>query len=406
MELSENNKSNSKNSILSDKNSKVLETPDYLERLDNYYKLKNTYESKYKDQKNSILKNDDISLKQKRDKIMKIKRKCVNCNRPVGSNFKNDEYMLYASCGDKVNPCDLNIKINRGLFVSLDEMINAFQEGVDDNKENIIKTKLNLLFNFKKESEIIEDFNKLKTELTDDLEALMEYKSNLIDIIENLEHKALIASKMEIKYEKISFIKDMISKFNETGEIQLIHDVVNLYVSEMTDLISSINKLKYKRYMVEQVDSERNVIYKLIKNTYTINDLLISFEQPKIEEFTIGKKAKVDEIQKTDDTMDSLDLSKLERVDMDILPSDSEIDDKSKPLKLILTDNKLFIGNNQIADKYDYEANKKLKEELEGITVLQANNNGYKFEMLYINSKTPVLFAVDVDNQKIYNVDL
>ena len=200
------------NSTLSNKSEspKVIqdsETPEYLDKLNEYYRLKNIYESSYKDKKNSILKDPSLNIKQKKTAILKIKKTCISCKRPVTTIFQSKDNFLYALCGDKANPCMLNIKINRGFFVKLSQLINVFQEGVDENKIKIIRSKLDLLFNFKTENDIISLFNEIKNELNNDLEALLEYKTSYIQLTENIDNKSLIDSKMTIMYEKIDLIK-------------------------------------------------------------------------------------------------------------------------------------------------------------------------------------------------------
>jgi hypothetical protein len=374
------------------------ETPEYLDKLNEYYRLKNMYESSYKDKKNSILKDPSLNIKQKKTAILKIKRTCISCKRPVTTIFQSKDNFLYALCGDKANPCLLNIKINRGLFVKLSELINAFQEGVDENKILIIRSKLDLLFNFKTENDIISIFNEIKTELNNDLEALLEYKTSYIQLTENIDNKSLIDSKMTIMYEKIDLIKETMKQFNETGEIQLIKDLLQIYSDELLPLINTLNKLKYKYYALEQKTNNNNEnFYHLYKKKYTLQELLVPFDIPKIDSFQIGEKTK--EIISSDK---SLDLSKLDSKTP--ILEEPDVEEQTPTFKL--EGNKLMFGNKMIANKMDFETNKSLLESQEEISPVMAHNKGYKFEMLYTRPSHPVLFAIDPDNGNIYVVDV
>jgi hypothetical protein len=138
---------------------------EFLERLDEYYRLKNKYDTVIKEKKNSILKDDNLSMKQKREKYKLLKFRCINCERNVNTNFNINDGILTAICGDKINPCKLNIKINRGKYLDIRTLIDVFQTGVDDIKEKIISTKLDLLFGYETEQKTIKLFNDLKKEL-------------------------------------------------------------------------------------------------------------------------------------------------------------------------------------------------------------------------------------------------
>ena len=374
------------------------ETPEYLDKSNEYYRLKNMYESSYKDKKNSILKDPSLNIKQKKTAILKIKRTCISCKRPVTTIFQSKDNFLYALCGDKANPCMLNIKINRGLFVKLSELINVFQEGVDENKILIIRSKLNLLFNFKTENDIISLFNEIKNELNNDLESLLEYKTSYIQLTENIDNKSLIDSKMTIMYEKIDLIKESIKQFNETGEIQFIKDLLQIYSDDLLPLINTVIKLKYKYYALEHKTNTNNeTFYQLYKKKYTLQELLVPFDIPKIDSFQIGEKTK--EIISSDK---SLDLSKLDSKTP--ILEEPDVEEQTPTFKL--EGNKLMFGNKMIANKMDFETNKSLLESQEEISPVMAHNKGYKFEMLYTRPSHPVLFAIDPDNGNIYVVDV
>jgi hypothetical protein len=92
----------------------------FLEGLNTYYKMKSEYEEANLKNRNKIMKNQNLSWKEKRTEYKKLKPKCINCKRPVGSIFSSvynpDENgrKLMAVCGDRANPCPLNITINLG----------------------------------------------------------------------------------------------------------------------------------------------------------------------------------------------------------------------------------------------------------------------------------------------------
>jgi hypothetical protein len=280
--LSSENENENENENM--KNNEVDE--EFTEKLNEYYKLKNKYETKKQSQINTILKDDKLSMKQKQEKFRKLKIKCINCGRNVGTVFKSEDGVLTSTCGDNKSPCLLNIKINRGKFLNLEELIDVFQTGVDELKEEIITTKLDLLFGYEQEATTLTKFNKLKEELTQDLEAVMEYKTQFISIVSNLDNKSELSTKMTIFYNKINLIKSTIDEFNETGQIQLIKDMISTYQEEFVPLLEELRDLKYQ-YMAMEYNKDTNT-HTLVKKIFTLQDMTISFDKPSVESFVIG----------------------------------------------------------------------------------------------------------------------
>ena len=290
-------------SISLTENKENKESREYLEILNQYYSLKKNYETKKQDKKNNILTDEHLSMKQKQEAYAKLKINCINCGRKVGTIFQNDDGVLTAICGDKINPCILNIKINTGKFIDLKELVDIFQVGVDELKDSIIIIKLNLLFGYSNEVDTLKQFNKLKKELADDLESLMEYKTKMINKLDNLQNKGKIADKISRFYQQIDLIKNTMDEFNETGKIQLIKDMITIYQTRLIPIINETIDLKYKYYAMERncIDNTDH----LIKKVFTLQELLDPFSDPKVESFEISST----KIKRIDDDDDDIQVS-------------------------------------------------------------------------------------------------
>ena len=68
-------------------------------------------------------------------------------------------------CGDAVNPCKLHIELQVGKKHHIDEIIDITEDIINDTKEDIIKLKMDLTYNYKTQEEIIDDFNVLKKDI-------------------------------------------------------------------------------------------------------------------------------------------------------------------------------------------------------------------------------------------------
>ena len=167
----------------SDNINTLNETPEYLDKLKEYYSLKKKYDTNRKEKINKILKNPELNIRQKRSKYSKIKDNCISCDRPVGTDFKNNNGILTAHCGNKQAPCGLSIIINRGKFVKINKLIDTNEDKINSLKKEIICCKLNLLFGYQTEEYTINEFETLKEELTPILEEIVNYKHKYISII-------------------------------------------------------------------------------------------------------------------------------------------------------------------------------------------------------------------------------
>ena len=409
------------NSKSSDDGNKKLSVPnksieyleklnEYLEKLNEYYNLKKTYETNIKDKKNTILKDKSLSIIQKKEKINKIKKTCIICKSPGGSVFKNEGTLLLAYCGNS-SPCNFKIKINRGTFVSLSETIDVFNDGVEDSKENIIKSKLNLLFNLEREDDVLKYFNDVKNELTEDLESLVEFKQEYLSKTENLENYPIIIAKTKILEDKILLIKEAMVNFNETNEKQYVKDIVNTYIDDILPLNKELQDLKYKYYSIESFQEGDETVFKLIKKKYTIENLLSVFSNPEIIEFDVTNSTNTpsvpndndDDLWSDDDDENivndvSLDLSNLNKTQ----ENTKLIEDKI----IVTSDGDVMFGDKLLTNNKNYEKNKSLQDSLPEISAVEVSNKKYIFQMLYISPSNPVLFAIDPNNGDMYVVDV
>ena len=389
----------------------LTENKEYLEKLNQYYSLKKNYETKKQEKKMRILRNDNLSMRQKQDAYSKLKMNCFNCGRRVGTIFKNEDGVLYAICGDKVNPCILDIKINTGKFVELKELVDIFQVGVDELKESIIIIKLNLLFGYSNEADTLKQFNNLKKELANDLESLMEYKTKMINILDNLHNKGELAVEINRFNKKIELIKNTMDEFNETGKIQLIKDMIDVYQLELIPIINKIVNLKYKYFAMEKIDEDHH----LIKKTFTLQELLDPFSDPKIESFKINStKVKRNDDDDDDDIQvnnSGLNMNRRDNDDLEWKETEKE-KEKTTSSKPVLkqekkgNDNVIMFGEKEIVNKSAYDVNTNIIKNNPKISINESNNKQiYQHEMIYISPEKPNLVAIDKNTGKIYVVD-
>jgi hypothetical protein len=265
------------------------------EAINNFYKEKSKYESLLDKNKRAIIKDKELSWKEKRIEYKKIKPKCINCNRPVGSKFTithetnvvDDKYrVLRAICGDRVNPCNLNININAGSYKNINSNLKNHENELKEYKMKIIADKNKLLFGYISTEEAIKNFEEGKENLAFINEILSYFYKNYNDIFDNNEKKDVLKQLITSSYLNINEIKDSIKKFQKTNNTQYCKDAVTIYTNQLKPQLQKIMNLKYSSSFVDY--DNKTGIYSLIQQKHTIQDLENEDVKPKINNYEKG----------------------------------------------------------------------------------------------------------------------
>lgn len=266
------------------------------EAINNFYKEKSKYESLLEKNKKEIIKNKELSWKEKRLEYKKLKPKCINCKRPVGSIFtikyntdtnSGEEYrLLRAICGDRVSPCNFNININAGSYKSVITNFKNENESLQNYKLKIIDEKNKLLFGYISTEDAIEKFDGLKGDIADSSNLLSYYYKEYNDVFDNEEKKAEMKQLLTTSYLLINEIKTAIQQFKNTNNAQYCKDAVTMYVEQLKPQLDQLLKLKYSASFVD-FDSKHGV-YSLIQKKHTIKDIERANIEPSIISYEKG----------------------------------------------------------------------------------------------------------------------
>ena len=260
-----------------------------------YYKLKNKYESDYNKDKQKIIKNKQMSWKEKRNEYKQLKPKCINCKRPVGTIFSikhsgepNDDFReLKAICGSLSEPCTLNININAGVTYNIMDHIKELEKDIENYKNEIIEYKNKLLFGYTKTETAVENFDRIKEAINDTSFLLNINYEHMFDVVDNKITNESIAKLKEEVYVLINEIKMSIKRFDSTGNVQFVRDSIDIYVNQMESKLKELSALKYKVNLVEFDESEG--VYRLIQRKNGIADLEDSYIAPNVINFNYGE---------------------------------------------------------------------------------------------------------------------
>ena len=300
--LKPKNKQNTKIQIMSrtdNSDNSKQELPSVNDVINEYYKLKEKFESEINKNKKKIINNSTLSNREKRSEYLKLMPKCVNCKRPSkkGTIFSityhpaddniSEHKVFKAICGNLADPCNLHIELNIGTKTQLDEELNNIRNEITEAKNNIINDKNKLLFGLITTETAIENFDYNKTyisELTNIYEKWLDIWNKEVD---NPEKKLELDEMLVQSYETINIIKDCINKMNETNDTHFATDAATIYHTTLQPLLNKIRQLKYRENMVFNDDN----YCKLIQHKYLTDDILISSYDNKIVAYDVGLKA-------------------------------------------------------------------------------------------------------------------
>ena len=266
-----------------------------MDSFNEYYKLKNKYESDYNKDKQKIIKNKAMSWKEKRNEFKELKPKCINCKRPVGTIFsikkngdpKEDFRELKAICGSLTEPCTLNITINAGITYNILDHIKELEKDIEEYKKEIIEYKNKLLFGYTHTEKAVDNFEKIKEAINDTSFLLNINYERLFDIVDNKVKNEKIAKLEEEVYILINEIRESIKKFNSTSNIQFVRDSIEIYVNQLGTKLKDLSNFKYNVNLVEYDDVEG--VYRLIQKKNSIYDLEDIYIAPEVINFNYGE---------------------------------------------------------------------------------------------------------------------
>lgn len=257
----------SKLEFLSDDNKNYI---DYLKELLQYYDLKKKYNQYINTIKNKIINsNNDIQVKKKLYAMTKFK--CINCGKEGGMIFNNTNNTLIAQCGNKAQPCDLNINIKKKKYNKLDDEILFVNKLIIDIKNLIIRTKLDYLFNYITQEKAVEIFDENKKKLEEYLiyynELILLYK-NIINNEDDLYEINTIISELN---EFVLELKEYNILYNNESEREILKTMVDLNNNKIKNLDLKLLNKKYKYNSIIKDDYYDN--NRLYQKKYLIKDL-------------------------------------------------------------------------------------------------------------------------------------
>jgi hypothetical protein len=261
---------------------------DFDTALNTYFSLKSKYKDKYNSKKSVILNNPSLDKKKRRKQLRSIKMPCVVCKRPVGTIFQDKERKYIAVCGDRSNPCKLHIELQKSSTNDLERMIEVSKQNIEDDKFNIIKSKLVLLFGFIDEDNLIGIYEGLQKSYQENSKEytllLSEYQKNL-----NMEERKKNITELNLEnYQAIKEIKSIMSEYLATDNVSLLKDAVDKYLDVIVENNDKLRENRYHMSVIEPAyEANTGLERELIQKIKTIQDNEIEIKSPEVISFVI-----------------------------------------------------------------------------------------------------------------------
>jgi hypothetical protein len=272
------------------------ETLTVTDAINEYYKMKDKYETTYYEKYVKPIVTSTQDKKAKRNSYARLpKAECINCKRNVGTIFnvsvsKEDLLRKFiVKCGDQVDPCPLDISIQTSDRGQYDTLISQWTGKLNDTKKDIIKAKNDVMFFSSDATTATTKFEELTTKIkdvTDQLGYIVEH-----DILLNDSPvKAEVLKKEQDEFGKgfILPFKQMIEEFKEGNEL-ILNEAESFYVNELLPKTKQIRELKYE---INEIDYD-NVTgkYHLYQRKNSLNNLTMFYGQDdKVISFKKGIK--------------------------------------------------------------------------------------------------------------------
>jgi hypothetical protein len=259
---------------------------DYRESINEYMRLKNSYETKIRKLKRIAFERG-ATRRESIHKARSVKIPCINCGRNVGTQFSHKDNEYRATCGDNSKPCNLDIHIFGGDYLRMDDMIESFNAEIQIQKQSIIEQKMDTLFKYISEEESVKTFNeKLKyyNDISDGHATIMEHSDKQTNSIER-EHR--LNKKNDDIYKIKENINTLIQQYQQQNNRELLIAAIKIYVKDLMPEIQNLRLIKYVNIFMENISNDppvsKLVSYEL--STYRMD--FIYGNDPRVIKFII-----------------------------------------------------------------------------------------------------------------------
>ena len=251
-----------------------MEGENMNELINEFYTLKAQHEVKMDEVKKRIRNNKSYSKNDKMREIQNYKQKCIKCGKEGKMNFEIGLNQLKVVCPLENNPCDLLINIRTDKVENYYSYYDKTKKSLEILKEEIIRKKLDLLYDLEPEDVILQEFERVKGDYT-------EQHKKLKEIIESFEKMSKYPQKNNETNEVV--MTDIIT------EVDRLTKILNANISEFNEKIKKDGPVGTMNYYITDILEQQN---KIMQIKYYNGFKLVEAKKPNDSMTFLGKVLK------------------------------------------------------------------------------------------------------------------
>jgi hypothetical protein len=228
----------------------------YVETLNDYFKMKATYEKELHKLKRQAYKKAPTK-KMGRNAVLSVKPACIKCDRRVGTIFSIKDSKYIAFCGDTRNPCNLDIQIYNSYLPYYRTYMKMYKDDIEDSKQKIICDKLDGLFSYITEEESIRVFNEEIITYNSTTKLYEDFIKIYNDIYENNIKNELIIKRNESIFKLTESMRSLLAEYKDTENIELLKQAIRIQLDQITPEARNLRMLKYEVMEMERREPVR-----------------------------------------------------------------------------------------------------------------------------------------------------
>jgi predicted nuclease with TOPRIM domain len=165
-------------------------------------------------------------------------------------------------------------------------VLNEYKQGVIETQNNIIRQKMDILFDYRNEKDIVDEYQ----ELINDMETFNSEYTELLNKYNKLfndEEKQATLTKMnvelfEFKQEFLQHLKE----FNNTNNREHLHAAMNLHRNHIFVLKRRLHNIEYNVLEVYQENIKKD-IFTFNKQEHTLSNMETSVDIDRVKHFVV-----------------------------------------------------------------------------------------------------------------------
>ena len=219
----------------------------YVEALNKYFTLKTKYETSIKTMATKAKKTEKSGKISKKSTKQPKLPECIQCRANVGMTFlkKGQTYSAHCGIGNNHN-CSFKIELYSGQHQKLDTAIAEHSKEFEDDKQELLKQKMETLFGWIDETTSSLKFKeRLEKYMGDNI-----YLDSLVNRYQEIHYSKNRQDMEDRQLQEIAEIKAQIhATLNEYRSDplnkELLRDAMEIHVKELIPKVDQLRKMKY-----------------------------------------------------------------------------------------------------------------------------------------------------------------